>query len=114
MEQASAAIIALFLLLGGLGMLVLAVPLYAIWASHRRKMEEIRQRGLQQVDRNTQAQFDAIRAELHQLRDTSTQYDMSLENTLKQMDDSLSRVDQRVSNLERNQTSEPQRNYQSS
>lgn len=94
--------------------MVFSIPLLAIWSTHRFNLEKLRQKNLQQSDSSTQAQMDAIKVELHQLRDTSTQYCISLENTLKRLDDTVNHMDQRMKALEAEKSQEPQRNYQSS
>ena len=65
-----------------------------IWTYHRRKMEEIRQRREGNSLNEIRAEVGALRQEVQALRDTSMQYDLSLDNALQQ-------VDRRLSYLER-------------
>ena len=82
-----------FFLLGILPAMLLALPFYALWTHHRRKMEELRLQQKGNVSEPVRAELNALREEVKQLRDTSMQYDISF-------DSALQRVEQRVSNIE--------------
>ena len=85
--------IILFFLLGILPMMLLAIPLYALWANHRRQMEQMRLQHKGTVSEPVRAELNALREEVKQLRDTSMSYDISF-------DSALQRVEQRVANIE--------------
>jgi hypothetical protein len=80
--------------------LFVGLPGLAIWAYHRRKMEELKIQQRVMVDRNVQGQLDAIRAEIQSLRDTTLQYDLSFDTNLQQME-------RRLHALERQSPSRP-------
>jgi hypothetical protein len=77
-------------------MVVLSIPLLAIWTHHRRKMEEIRLRRETNISDAVRAEFAAVRAEIQSLRDTSMQYDLSFDTNLQQLE-------RRVAQMERQQ-----------
>ena len=73
---------------------LVAIPFAMIWTHHRRKMEELKVQRAYLHSQDIQAQFDAIRAEIRDLRDTSMQYDLSF-------DAAMHRVENRLEHLER-------------
>ena len=75
--------------------LVLSIPLFALWSYHRRKVLELEMQGRGQGEGSARAEMDALRQEMRMLRDTSTQYDLSF-------DTALQRMEQRVAGVERN------------
>jgi predicted nucleic acid-binding Zn-ribbon protein len=60
------------------------------------KQMELRLQSQQGNSEETNKQIEALRAEVAALRDTSTQFDISLENTLQGMDDRLKRVESKT------------------
>jgi hypothetical protein len=60
---------------------------------HRRKMEVLRQHGRDKEQAGIYAEVEALRAEIRELRDTTTQYDLSF-------DTSLQRIERRMQQLE--------------
>lgn len=99
--DASAVIIFSLLFMGGLGAMVLAIPFYAIWTYHRRKMEEIRARQQVDISAETRAALEALRQEIAELRDTTTQYDLSFDTALQRLEGRLAGVEQRLGQVER-------------
>jgi len=75
-------------------LMLFSIPLLAIWTSHRRKMEEMRQMRQSSIGKEIQAEFAAVRKEIQSLRDTTMQYDLSF-------DTALQRMEARVAGLER-------------
>jgi hypothetical protein len=61
--------------------------------NHLTKMAELKNKAAVTKTLNTVQEFQALRAEIQQLRETCTQYDLSLQHLLEN-------VDQRVSHLE--------------
>ncbi len=92
---------ALILVGGGLSAMVLAIPLYAIAAFHKRKLAEIRARQTTQIGDNTRAAIEELRKEIVALRDTTTQYDVGFDNALHRLDDRVGNLEVRVSQVER-------------
>ncbi|HLJ56884.1 MAG TPA: hypothetical protein VKT77_17725 [Chthonomonadaceae bacterium] len=68
------------------------VPLL-IWTHHRRKIEEIRLKGGRAIAEDIRTEFATIRAELHDLRDTCMQYDLSFDTALQQMERRVSKIE---------------------
>lgn len=71
------------------------IILSLIWTHHRRKMYELQKRG---GDVNTQAiraEFVAIREEMRALRDTTTQYDLSFDSALQQVERRLALIERK-------------------
>lgn len=80
--------------------LVLAIPLFAIWAHHKRKLEEIRSRQRAQIAEETRAAIESLREEVKSLRDTATAYDVSFDTALQRLESRIGSVEQRVARLE--------------
>ncbi len=90
---------------GGLTAMVLFIPIYAIWLSHKRGVEEIRARAKVQVAEETRKAIAEIREEFKALRDTTTEYDLSFDTALKRIESRVSTVEQRVGSIERGSSS---------
>ena len=82
-------------------LIVVGVPLLGlsgvvpmlIWTHHRRKMEELRLRGRHIVAEDIRTEFATIRSEIRDLRDTSTQYDLSFDTALQQMEHRVNKIE---------------------
>jgi hypothetical protein len=74
----------------------LFIPISAIVTHHLRKIEEIRYRAGNRADSTTQAQLDAMKAELIALRDTSTKFDLEFDKALDDVDKRLQRVEEKT------------------
>ena len=57
-----------------------------IWNHYRRKHAEIKAKNGNGLSEEAKAEFAAIRAEIHTLRDTTLQYDLSFDTSLQQME----------------------------
>ncbi len=57
-----------------------------IWNHYHRKNAEIKARSGNGLNEEIKAEFAAIRAEIHTLRDTTLQYDLSFDTSLQQME----------------------------
>lgn len=97
MEPGSLAILALFVFVP---LMVFSVPLALIWTYHKRKIEEMRLQKQGNMNETLRSEFEAVREEIKALRDTTTQYDLSIDHSLHQME-------QRLSHLEVQQRSLP-------
>ncbi len=91
------AVFALIALFTGVVGLVLSTPLFLVWTYHKRKMEEIKLQKQGYMTDEVRKEFAAMRAEIQSLRETATQYDISLENTLQQVERRLSYLERRPS-----------------
>jgi hypothetical protein len=75
--------------------LLLAIPFYAIWTYHKRKLEEIRAHRDVRVAEETRKAMDELREEFKQLRDNTSAYDVSLDNALQRLERRIENVEQR-------------------
>lgn len=67
-----------------------------MWFRHEERKLQLRsQGGVSQETDSLRTEFDALRTELARLRDTSTQYDISIQHTLEDMQQRLERVESR-------------------
>ncbi len=84
-----------------LTLILIGIPLFGIssiipmliWTHHRRRMEELRQRGRNVVAEDIRTEFATLRSEIRDLRDTTMQYDLSFDTALQQMDRRLSKIE---------------------
>jgi sensor histidine kinase regulating citrate/malate metabolism len=75
---------------------VLFVPITAMVLKHRKEMLEMELERRRLSNQEVIAQIEAIRQELAQLRDTSTQYDMSLQMTLETLQERVRMLEQHL------------------
>ena len=54
--------------------------------AHKHKMRELEVRGIQGSDSTLRAEIEAMRQEMRNLRDTTTQYDLSFDTALQNME----------------------------
>lgn len=80
--------------------LVFAIPILAILTYHKRKMMEIKLAGAQRQDQAMIERIEALRKELAQLRDTSTQYDVSFDTALHRIETRVHNLESRVASIE--------------
>ena len=80
-----------------------AIPIFALWSHHERKMTEIRLRQSQRIDESTAAAIEDLRREMASLRDTTTQYDVSFDSALQRTELRLNRMEERMSRVESEQ-----------
>src|SRR5258706_503273 len=78
--------------------LILSIPLFALWSHHRRKVLEIQLQVRGQGEGGVRAELDSLRQEMRALRDTSMQYDLSFDTALQQMERRVNKIE-RVSFL---------------
>ncbi len=97
MDLGASGVFALMILSGaGLFALILLIPFYAIWTSHKRHLEEIKARQRVQINEETKAAIEALREEFKALRDTTTQYDVSFDTALRRLESRVGHLEQRV------------------
>jgi hypothetical protein len=80
---------------------VLAIPLLAIWAHHKRKLEETRLGQRVRIAKETRAAIESLREELKSLRDTTTAYDLSFDTALQRLESRMTSVEQRIAHIEK-------------
>jgi len=74
----------------------LAIPIVAIWTTHKRKVLEMQIQLRGGVDDNVRAELNALREEVRSLRDTSMQYDISFDTALQRMERRMLSVEGRA------------------
>jgi sensor histidine kinase regulating citrate/malate metabolism len=75
---------------------VLFVPITAMVLKHRKEMLEMELERRRLSNQEIVAQIEALRQELAQLRDTSTQYDMSLQANLEMLQERVRLLEQQL------------------
>ena len=75
---------------------VLFVPITAMVLKHRKEMLQMELERRRLSNQEIVAQIEALRQELAQLRDTSTQYDMSLQMTLETLQERVRMLEQHL------------------
>jgi sensor histidine kinase regulating citrate/malate metabolism len=75
---------------------VLFVPITAMVLKHRKEMLQMELERRRLSNQEVIAQIEAIRQELAQLRDTSTQYDMSLQANLEMLQERVRLLEQQL------------------
>jgi sensor histidine kinase regulating citrate/malate metabolism len=75
---------------------VLFVPITAMVLKHRKEMLEMELERRRLSNQEIVAQIEALRQELAQLRDTSTQYDMSLQANLEILQERVRMLEQQL------------------
>lgn len=88
-------LIALVAIALGVSGMVFGLPFYALWSHHKRKLEEIKARQRTNIDSETRAAVEALRAEMAALRDTTTQYDVSFDTALRRLESRISHIEQK-------------------
>jgi hypothetical protein len=73
-----------------------SIPLVAMYQHHKRKMAEFRIQEKRMIADDIRGEFEKLRTEIRELRDVSTQYDISFDSALQQ-------VERRLAHLERPQ-----------
>ena len=75
-------------------MLFVLITATVLW--YRKEMLEMEQEQRRQSNQEVIAQIEALRQELAQLRDTSTQYDMSLQANLEMLQERVRLLEQQL------------------
>jgi hypothetical protein len=86
---------------GVLGLLILAIVAMAF--NYMKQMERIKRQPISS-DSGVSEALDAIRKELADLRNTSTQYDVSFDTALQRIESRVLAVEQRTGRIEQEQT----------
>ena len=81
--------------------MIFSVPIIAIMSSHRKEMLEMQMQNGGVNDTALRAELERLREEVKNLRDTTTQYDMSIDHTLQTLGNRVTALE--VNNREANQ-----------
>ena len=78
----------------------LCIPIVAIIAQHRHKIEEMRLRAGAQSDSNLASELRDLKNQMAELRDTTTRYDMSFDSALQRIESRVGNLENRVTKVE--------------
>jgi uncharacterized membrane-anchored protein YhcB (DUF1043 family) len=76
------------------------IPITAIILEHFQKMKRLEVAKAKQGDSNLKAQLDAIRREIADLRQTSTEYCLSLDSNLQNLQAHIAHLESRMQEME--------------
>ena len=62
------------------------IPIVAIWTKHQQKMAEIKAQAGQGLSTDVQAKLDALQRQILELKDTSSRFDLALDNNQDHLD----------------------------
>ncbi|MCX7924304.1 MAG: hypothetical protein N2554_00670 [Fimbriimonadales bacterium] len=88
-------IVALAAVIGVFGP-ALFIPITAMVLKHRKEMLQMELQKRQLSNQEVVAQLESLRAELAQLRETSTQFDMSLQANLENLQERVRYLEQQI------------------
>lgn len=74
----------------------MSIPILNIWTRHQREMMQMRLRLHQHGEGNMGADLAALRQEIHALRETSMQYDLSFDAALQRLEQRVIRTEQNM------------------
>jgi cell division protein FtsB len=83
--------------------LITAPLLLGVWTVHKRRMAELDLQREQITGRVVPEQLETLRREMAELRQTSTEYSLSLDTTLQQLQQRIAFLEERVQSLENKQ-----------
>ncbi len=92
-------IVALAVVIGVFGLWPL-IPIIAMVIKHRKEMMQLELEKRRLSNQEIAKQIEALRAEIAQLRETSTQYDLSLQANLESLQERVRALEMRDSILE--------------
>lgn len=92
-------------------LLLVSIPLYLIHTIHKRKLEEIRVRGSIEGQEKLLHAIADVKRELAQLRDTTTQYDMSFDTALQRLESRIEQAERRLPPAHQTTLDRPQENH---
>lgn len=79
--------------------IALCIPIVAIWAKHKERMEEIRVRQgsttTVSVDESLRVEVQQLKEQVMALRDTTTKFDLSFDGALDTMEARMKRMEER-------------------
>ncbi len=80
-------------------LLIFGTPIIAILSAHHRKLVEIKARMKASVDQEVKAEIQALRQEIMDLRDTTSQYDVGFDNALKRLEMRVQQLETRSADM---------------
>ncbi len=73
--------------------LIFGVPVIAILTEHQRKVMQMKLKLREQEDEGLRGELDSLKREIQSLRDTSTQYDISLDANMQRLEGRVARLE---------------------
>jgi hypothetical protein len=70
------------------------------WIKHRTRIAELRLQSPAKVDGSVRAEIEMLRQEVRQLRETTTQFDLSFDTTLQRTENQVQNLERRVRQIE--------------
>ena len=80
--------------------LIFVIPIVKIGTDHQRKVLAMKLQLGNQGDSGMRAELDALRREVHSLRDTCTQYDLSFDTALQRMESRVEGIERSVQSIQ--------------
>lgn len=77
-------------------LIIFAVPLSAIWTEHLRQVRQMDLETRGRMNDGVLAEIAVLRQELQSLRDTTTQYDLSFDTALQNLERRMQTLEQRT------------------
>ena len=78
----------------------LFIPIVAIMAKHHHNLVEMRLKMHQQGDHSVMSEMLQLKAQIADLRDTSTRFDMSFDTALQRIEARTGKLEERLTNVE--------------
>jgi uncharacterized protein HemX len=79
---------------------VIGIFILPVWTAHQRKMMELKLQAGQKADDNLLQELQSLKAQITDLRDTTTRYDMSFDSALQRIESRVGHLETRVSSME--------------
>ncbi len=80
--------------------IALAIPIVAIMTAHQRHMAEMRLRGPGGASGGVAEELRKLQQQITDLRETTTQYDVSFDTALQRLEGRMGAVEQRMTAIE--------------
>jgi methylthioribose-1-phosphate isomerase len=80
--------------------MVFGIPITAIVTAHFRQLAQMKMNRSSEQDQALLHELQAVKQQIEQLRDTTTQYDMSFDTALQRLESRMSHIEQRVNAVE--------------
>ena len=80
--------------------MIFGIPISAIVTSHFRELARMKMNRDNQQDQAVLNELQAVKQQIEQLRDTTTQYDMSFDTALQRLESRMTHLEQRVNAID--------------
>ena len=79
---------------------IFGIPIVAILTSHKQKVLEMKLRQKSSADESVMAEFRELKKQFNELRDNTSQYDMSFDTAMQRLDSRLTGLEGRMRKVE--------------